>query len=154
LRRVIVESPYAGDVARNLRYLRACLHDCLMRDEAPFASHGLYTQAGVLDDEKPEERTLGIAAGLRWGAAADATVVYCDLGVSKGMHYGIRSAMEHQRPVEYRYLYTTVDRIGLADNEVRAGNAEVARLDGEVAFLSDKIEQLNAEIARLKGVVK
>ncbi len=44
--RVIVESPYAGATARiierNERYLRACLRDCLLRGEAPFASHGLF----------------------------------------------------------------------------------------------------------------
>ena len=34
--RVIIESPYAGDVEKNLRYLRAAMHDCLMRGEAPF----------------------------------------------------------------------------------------------------------------------
>ena len=53
---VIVESPYAGDVERNERYARACIRDCLLRGEAPFASHLLYTQAGVLDDTIKEER--------------------------------------------------------------------------------------------------
>lgn len=47
---VIIESPYAGDVDRNLEYLRAAMRDCLKRGEAPFASHALYTQPGVLDD--------------------------------------------------------------------------------------------------------
>lgn len=41
MRRVIIESPYHGNVERNLRYLRACLRDSLLRGEAPFASHGL-----------------------------------------------------------------------------------------------------------------
>lgn len=52
MRRVIVESPYAGDIERNMRYLRACLADCLRRGEAPFASHAIYTQPGVLDDSE------------------------------------------------------------------------------------------------------
>jgi hypothetical protein len=56
---VVVESPYAGDVTRNLEYARAAMADCLARGEAPFASHALYTQIGVLDDTKPEERKLG-----------------------------------------------------------------------------------------------
>jgi len=104
MRRVIVESPYAGDVERNLAYLRACLRDCLARGEAPFASHALYTQPGILDDGIPGERDLGIAAGLRWGEAADATVAYVDLGVSRGMALGVASAERCGRPVEYRTL--------------------------------------------------
>lgn len=85
MRRVIVETPYAGDIERNVHYARLCLHDCLVRNEAPFASHLLYTQASVLDDGVPEERSLGIQAGLSWGSVAEATVVYVDYGISTGM---------------------------------------------------------------------
>lgn len=63
---VIVESPYAGDVDANVTYARRALRDCLERGEAPIASHLLYTQPGVLDDTVPEQRALGIAAGLAW----------------------------------------------------------------------------------------
>ena len=104
MRLVIVESPFAGDVKRNLRYARACMRDCLTRDEAPFASHLLYTQPGVLDDDVPHERLYGIDAGLAWGAKADATVVYKDLGISPGMQYGVVAAVKAGRPVEYRSL--------------------------------------------------
>lgn len=104
MRKVIVESPYAGDVERNTRYARAAMHDCLMRGEAPYASHLLYTQPGVLDDDVPEERTLGIEAGLVWGEAAEATVMYTDLGVSGGMKLGEERARAAGRPVEYRTL--------------------------------------------------
>ncbi|MDB5522790.1 MAG: hypothetical protein JWM58_553 [Rhizobium sp.] len=103
-RLVILESPYAGDVARNERYARACLRDSLLRGEAPMASHLLYTQPGVLDDLLPHERATGIQAGLSWGMRADATVVYVDLGTSPGMHFGISHAMSVGRPVEYRNL--------------------------------------------------
>jgi hypothetical protein len=104
MRRVIVESPYAGDVERNLRYLRACMRDCLLREEAPFASHALYTQPGVLDDGIPGERLHGIVAGFMWRRAADCTVVYADLGISSGMLYGIDDALAAGHAVEYRYL--------------------------------------------------
>lgn len=102
MRLVIIESPYAGDVERNLCYVRAAMRDCLFRGEAPFASHALYTQPGVLDDLIPGERQLG--AGLYWGARADATVVYTDLGISRGMQYGIVVAQNACRPIEYRSL--------------------------------------------------
>lgn len=104
MKRVIVETPYAGAVEFNLCYLRACMHDCLMRGEAPFASHGLYTQPGVLRDDVPEEREMGIQAGFAWRDAADLTVVYTDLGVSRGMLYGVDYAVARGGAVEYRKI--------------------------------------------------
>ena len=104
MRLVIVESPYAGDVETNTRYLRACMRDCLQRGEAPYASHAIYTQDGVLRDDVPEERALGIEAGFAWRAVADATIVYTDLGISEGMQYGIEHALNAGRPIEYRQL--------------------------------------------------
>lgn len=131
MRRVIIESPFAGGVpldkfrqhtahlaagthgcwvdhaateydlrlSRNRAYLRDAMRDCLLRGEAPYASHGLYTQ--VLDDRIPTERELGITAGLAWQPVADAVVVYTDLGISEGMQRAIDAAMV---PVEYRTL--------------------------------------------------
>jgi hypothetical protein len=89
MRCVVIESPYAGkddiEVERNIRYLRACLRDSLMRGEAPYASHGLYTQPGVLDDSDPEQRRLGMDAGFDIGDRLDAVVAYTDFGVTGGM---------------------------------------------------------------------
>ena len=101
---VVIESPYAGDVEKNLRYARACMKDCLKRGEAPYASHLLYTQPGILDDTVPAERKLGIDAGFAWGSMAKATVVYTDLGMSSGMKAGIANAQMLEHPVEYRTL--------------------------------------------------
>lgn len=109
-RLVIVESPYAGDIERNVAYARAALRDCLLRGEAPIASHLLYTQPGVLRDEIHEERQHGIDAGLAWGRVADATVVYLDLGISRGMTYGIDAAKAAGRPIEYRTIEGPADR--------------------------------------------
>ena len=104
MRLVIIESPYAGDVERNLAYARAAMHDCLMRGEAPLASHALYTQPGVLRDEVPGERELGIAAGLAWGHLAGSTVVYVDLGITAGMEQSMADARMTGRPIERRSL--------------------------------------------------
>lgn len=114
MRRVVIESPYAGvgetyaerynDGARKLEYLRAAMHDCLIRGDAPFASHGLYTQPGVLDDTDPKERALGIHAGFVWRDVAAATVVYADLGITSGMQLGIDDAKTKGRPIEFRFL--------------------------------------------------
>ena len=104
MRVVILESPYAGKVKLNTRYARACLADCLKRGEAPFASHLLYTQPGVLDDNDPEERERGIRAGFEYRSVATMTVVYTDLGTSSGMRYGISHAAQDGQPIEYRTL--------------------------------------------------
>lgn len=104
MRLVIIESPFAGNVKRNLAYVRACMRDCLLRGEAPFASHALYTQPGVLDDKIPDERKLGIRAGLEWGAMAETTVVYDNLGITSGMKAGITRAENLGRPIEHRRL--------------------------------------------------
>lgn len=106
--RVIVETPYAGDIEKNLRYLRACMRDCLQRGEAPFASHALYTQPGVLRDDVPEERKHGIDAGFAWREAASKTVVYTDLGISGGMRLGIEHAERMGHTIEYRQLWPEV----------------------------------------------
>lgn len=104
MRRVIIESPYAGNTELHEAFARACLRDSLSRGEAPLASHLLYTQPGVLADADPTERRLGIEAGLAWGEAADATVVYMNYGVSPGMQKGIERARSEARPVEFRFL--------------------------------------------------
>lgn len=104
MRLVIIESPYAGDVPRNVEYARACVRDALLRGEAPIASHLLYTQPGILDDTIPAERQHGIDAGLAWRVVAQASIVYTDLGISRGMKYGIDAAMRASLPVEFRTL--------------------------------------------------
>ena len=104
MRLVIVESPYAGDTIANIAYARLAVRDSLSRGEAPIASHLLYTQETILNDDNPMERKWGIDAGLAWGRVADATVVYTDMGISKGMDYGIAAAKIALRPIEYRSL--------------------------------------------------
>ena len=103
-RKVVIESPYAGNIEANLEYARRCMRDSLIRGEHPIASHLLYTQAGILDDNDPLERALGIDAGLAWGLLADATVVYQDRGITPGMQIGIDRAEAAGRFVEYREI--------------------------------------------------
>lgn len=108
MKRVILESPYAAAtperIARNVEYARACVRDSLSRGEAPIASHLLYTQPGILRDEVPDERQWGIDAGLAWRGVAEASVVYTDLGTTRGMEYGIKAAEASGIPVEYRNI--------------------------------------------------
>ena len=102
---VIIESPYSGNVTRNVNYARTALLDSLKRGEAPFASHLLYTQ--VLDDLQPSQRDWGMRAGWRVMGRADLLALYMDLGLSKGMEYGLTRALALGIPIEER-------RIGLS----------------------------------------
>ncbi len=101
----ILESPFAGDVAKNVRYARHCMHDMLKRGEAPYASHLLYTQPEVLDDNIPEERDLGIYAGFAFKHMKGVhTVFYTDLGMSSGMQLALDYIKEHGMTYELRSL--------------------------------------------------
>lgn len=91
---VILESPYAGatsdDLQRNINYARiAARHAICVHGEAPFVSHILYTQDGLLDDSVWSERQTGMLAAREWYRLAKRIVVYADHGVSRGMQEGI-----------------------------------------------------------------
>lgn len=110
MRRVILESPFAGDVGANKEYARACVRDSLLRGEAPLASHLLYTQPGILNDDDRNERAHGINAGHAWMHIAAAVVVYTDRGISGGMQAGIDLAAFHGIPVERRSISKATKR--------------------------------------------
>lgn len=102
MRRVILESPYAGQVFENVTYARRCARDCARRGESVLASHLLYPQ--FLDDNDPEERALGIALGLAWRPLAEYSVFYTDRGWSRGMLAAYRSAFSEGHGVVLRAL--------------------------------------------------
>jgi len=105
MKRVIVESPYAGHVPVNEIYGELCMHDCLVNhNEAPYASHLLYTRTWVLRDEVPEDRKLGIEAGFYWREVAEQTNFYVDFGITPGMDLGIKDCDEKNNPYEIRTL--------------------------------------------------
>lgn len=100
-----LESPYAGNIELNVMYARFCMHDSLVNhNEAPFASHLLYTQPHVLRDEIKEERIHGIDAGRDFSKMTEMTVIYTDLGVSSGMQYALMHADVVDHPVIEREL--------------------------------------------------
>lgn len=101
---IIIESPYAGDVAANTRYARRCVRDSLGRGENPIASHLLYTQTGILRDDDPDERARGIEAGLAWRRGADRTAFYVDRGWSPGMRAALDIVKQEGLPYEVRKL--------------------------------------------------
>lgn len=112
--RVFVCSPLRGngyhEMQRNLRYARAALRDSLMRGEAPYAPHLLYTLPGVLDDSDPEHRAAGIQSGLAFLVTCEILAVYGDLGISAGMSTEIQHHRDLGGAVDYRSVasWTTV----------------------------------------------
>lgn len=99
--RVILESPYSGDIDRNTRYARICCKDSFLRGENPFASHLFYTQ--FLDEETQREE--GVDLGYECWDSASKIVFYVDLGLSNGMREALLAAIEERKPIEFRYLY-------------------------------------------------
>jgi len=118
VKRVVIESPFKTVTfdlngqsftlfeEGNLAYARAAAHDCLVNHgEAPWASHLLYPQPGILRDDVAEERVHGITAGLVWSECAEKCVVYIDRGITEGMRkYGIPGAEKKGQPIEYRRI--------------------------------------------------
>ena len=105
---VQLESPYAARTPEMRTildaYAREAMRDCLLRGEAPYASHMLYTQPGVLRDDNPSERALGITAGFAFLSHMDYMVVYTDYGISDGMQEGIARAYELDLAIRFRQI--------------------------------------------------
>jgi hypothetical protein len=102
--RVFIASPYAGSIHVNTAYARTCMADSLRRGEAPYAPHLLYTQPFVLNDNVPEEREKGMAAGMRFLIVCDKLAVYVDRGISSGMKREIDTGLRLGTPIEFRKL--------------------------------------------------
>lgn len=94
---VVIESPFSGDVQRNVEYARQAMRRVIESGNTPFASHLLYTQ--VLDDSIPQEREIGIRSGLAIYRKADECAVFAKYGCSSGMKTGILAAIEHGVPI-------------------------------------------------------
>lgn len=98
-------APSKKQLDQHIAYAKACLRDSIIQHkEAPFAPHLLYTQPGILRDEIPSERELGMQIGNHWMTCADFLVVYEDLGISEGMRQEIERAERILVPVIFRKL--------------------------------------------------
>jgi len=101
---VLLETPYAGEVALHLRYLRACMRDCLLHGESPLSAQHLYTAPGVLRHEYQEERELIRQAMVAWRQYALHTVFYSDLGWSDDMVRSRNICTRDGNAYEVRFL--------------------------------------------------
>ena len=96
-RLVYICSPYRGNIEQNVENARAYSLKAMIEhpDVLPIAPHLLFTQ--YLDDEDPEQRRMGLSAGLDLLSICDELWVY---GVpSEGMAAEIRLAEELSIPI-------------------------------------------------------
>jgi hypothetical protein len=115
MKRVVVESPFKGDVERNKLYLERCLRDCVMRGESPYASHKMLTDC--LDDDDPKEREMGITAGYAWWTAGDLVVFYVDFGWSSGMTRAWERCRKEGVPYETRIIPADAEYVRIVQEE-------------------------------------
>jgi hypothetical protein len=155
--KVVIESPYAGEVETNLEYARLALkHSILVELEAPIASHLLYTQC--LDDKISEERALGIECGFAWVTSAYRMAFYVDLGVSKGMEDAYMHARLAEINVELRSLRGSLAKmpgydLKSTDHFIRLSRRVVTEAVGATVY--DVSERLRERmINHLESVLK
>ena len=101
-KRVLLLSPYAGNIAKHERYLRRAIRDSVLRNEAPYASHRMYCDA--LKDRNTVERQWGFECEDAWYRFAQSVVVYEDYGISPGMRETIMKCLALNLPVERRHI--------------------------------------------------
>ena len=94
MRKVYICSPYrAADSAqldRNIDYAQALTKQAIEAGLAPITPHLYMTQC--LNEDKPEERAAGMAAGLALLKSCDFVIVGVKYGISEGMSAEIAEA--------------------------------------------------------------
>ncbi len=107
---VIVESPFKSNEESSEEehkdYLERCLLDCVTKGETPYASHKMLTKC--LNDAVPEERALGISAGLAMARIlarhGGVPTFYLDYGWSNGMLLAKEFYTKHNIPIVQRWI--------------------------------------------------
>jgi len=110
----MIETPYSGDIDRNVRYLLLCMAEAgMLYNELPYATHSYMTQhprckTMYVSDYDPKwnvwTRESAIEAGQRMRHRCDRTVFYIDLGWSNGMKAALVYCQLHGLPYEIRRL--------------------------------------------------
>lgn len=106
--RIFIVSPYAGNIADNVRIARRLMEYALKRGYSPFAPHLLYPQC--LNDRDITERDLGISAGLQWlGACQEVWQV--DGEVTTGMRIELDKAKSMAMTIRKWHVGNTINEI-------------------------------------------
>ena len=113
---VMIESPYSGDIDRNIRYLQIAWTDSMvLYGECAYASHGYMTQHPrarnyFVSDYDGKWDTLtregAIERSHLMRHKCDKTVFYTDRGWSTGMNFALAYCKKHGIPYEERTVDT------------------------------------------------
>ena len=94
MRKVYICSPYrakdGAQLDRNIDYAQALTKQAIEAGLAPITPHLYMTQC--LNEDKPEERAAGMAAGLTLLKSCDFVIVGVKCGISEGMSAEIAAA--------------------------------------------------------------
>lgn len=94
MRKVYICSPYRAEdgaqLDRNIDYAQALTKQAIEAGLAPITPHLYMTQC--LNEDKPEERAAGMAAGLALLKSCDFVIVGVKYGISEGMSAEIAAA--------------------------------------------------------------
>ena len=94
MRKVYICSPYrakdGAQLDRNIDYAQALTKQAIEAGLAPITPHLYMTQC--LNEDKPEERAAGMAAGLALLKSCDFVIVGVKYGISEGMSAEIAAA--------------------------------------------------------------
>ena len=101
-RRVFICSPYSFDPVKGAEIATRLCRMAVDEGQFPFAPHLLYPR--FLDEHSPDERELGIKAGISYLEHCDEVWVYAAEGVSSGMRLEIEAASRLGVPVRFREL--------------------------------------------------
>lgn len=111
---VMIESPYSGDIDRNVRYLQlAMLETGVIYGQLAYASHSYMTQHPLhknyfVCDYNPKwdvlTRDQAIEMSQRMRHRCDQTIFYTDLGWSSGMKAALKYCRDHNLSYSERTL--------------------------------------------------
>ena len=97
MKRIFVCSPFAGDIARNVKVAEALCRQVMRSGHAPFAPHLLYPT--FTDDSVTEQRETGIACGLAYMECCDEVWAFTSNGISSGMRRELDQAILLDKPI-------------------------------------------------------
>ena len=94
MKRVYICSPYrakdSAELDRNIDYAQALTRSAIMAGLVPITPHLYMTQC--LNEDNPEERAAGLAAGLELLKGCDFVIAGIKYGISEGMSREIQTA--------------------------------------------------------------
>lgn len=110
---VVIESPYSGNIPRNVAYAQRAMTHSRLKGEIPIVTHLLWTQHHLAKghfvvDNDPKYNVLGREASLDHTNVlrrkADRVIFYADYGYSSGMTYAIDQCKKEGLIYEERFI--------------------------------------------------